>query len=101
MYIKKSQEKMYIKKITKKNGEYEFYEWYLCDVNNQLTIHGNSNILKLLEGYELGTYDYLFNKEMLFQWKRRSTTIELSDRLSANPKAWIREIKIKNLLSDD
>ena len=43
----------------------------------------------------------IFNEEMLFQWKKRSTTIQLSERLKANPKAWVREIKIKELLSDE
>ena len=96
---------MYIKKITHKNklddGEiHEYYEWYLCDEKNEIGVSGSQKALELLEGEELGSYDYLFNQEMLFEWKRRGTTIELSYRLEANPKSWVREIKINKLLDD-
>ena len=88
---------MFIKRI--KEGKIN--NWYLCDDKNQINIIDYDGTLELLEGYELSSYDYLFNEEMLFQWKKRSTTIQLSERLKANPKAWVREIKIKELLSDD
>lgn len=94
---------MYIKKIeqTYNNGN-SYYEWFLCDEKNQISIERSyEEALKMLEGFDLGSYEYLFNEEMLFKWKRRGTTIELADRLLKNPKAWVREIKIKDLLSDD
>lgn len=59
---------MYIKRIKEKDSDI----WYLCDDKNEIFISGEVEILKLLEGYELGSYDYLFNQEMLFQWKKEA-----------------------------
>jgi len=87
---------MYIKKLkTNKN-----HRWVLCDEKNELSIVGNEDLLKKLENLELGSYDFLFNEEMLVQWKLRSTKLEFTNRFLESPQAWIRDIKINNILKD-
>jgi hypothetical protein len=93
---------MYIKKVNDKHKNGNAYNlYYLCDEKNEIQVFGSEKALNMLAGFELGSYDYLFNEEMLFEWGKRSTRLSLSDRLEDNPMAWVREIKINDLLADD
>lgn len=55
---------------------------------------------ELLEGYELGTYEKLFEEECLFQWAKRGMSIEPTRLLLNNPRGWLRDIKIDEILKD-
>jgi hypothetical protein len=87
---------MYIKKS--KNGKNS--TWFLCDEKNELKISGNQELLKKLENFELGSYDFLFNEEMLVQWKLRKSNVEFTNRFLESPEAWVRHIKINDILKD-
>jgi len=87
---------MYIKKVKTDKT----HKWVLCDEKNELRIIGNETLLKKLENLELGSYDFLFNEEMLVQWRLRSTKLEFTDRFLESPEAWVRHIKINDILKD-
>jgi len=76
--------------------------YYLVDDKNKLALpYGNDKTFDKLLDIELGNYDYLFNEKFLFTWSKRGMNVVLSPYFAKNPDAWIREIKIDDILKDD
>lgn len=97
-----------------KNG----YEFYLCDEQNFFCLENFYTIpsywesktidfreyYEELEGYELGTHEYLFEEVKFFEYKisrgKNGATIKLREEFLEKFKAWARDIKINNILED-
>ena len=76
--------------------------YYLVDAKNKLPLpYGNDDTFEKMLNIELGNYDYLFNEKFIFTWSKRGMNIVLSPYFAKNPTAWIREIKIDDILKDD
>ena len=88
------------KNYNNKMVTYNYY--YLVDEKNKLALpSGNDEIFESMIDMELGSYDFIFNEKFIFTWSRRSMEIELSPIFAHNPTAWIRDIKIDEILKDE
>lgn len=92
------------------------YEFYLCDEQNFFCLENFYTISTYwenktidfrdyyedLQGYELGTLEYLFNE--FFEYKisrgKNGAIIKPIEKFLEKFKAWARDIKINNILED-
>ena len=101
------------------------YDFYLCDDQNFFCLDNfytistywdyytdkwKSDIIDFreyyedLQGYELGTHEYLFDEVKFFEYKisrgKNGATIKPREEFLEKFKAWARDIKINNILED-
>jgi hypothetical protein len=97
------------------------YDYYLCNETNSLYLESSyvprgrwgwwsddeptqyNEIYALLEGYELGSYDFLFEEKKWFRHvliNGRRSGITPTELFFRNYKALVREIKINNILDE-
>jgi hypothetical protein len=74
------------------------YSWY--DEEEEVITY--SEIYAMLEGYELGSFDYIFNEAKLFEHIiiNNLNAITPTDNFKNYYHAFIRDIKIENIIND-
>ena len=75
--------------------------FYLTDDRNELSLWmTHDDIYEKLEGLDIGSYEHILYEEQLFQWMDRTVYIKPTQKFLDCPQAWVRDLKIKDILND-